>query len=229
MLVQASKTAYCNPPTIFGKHTDTQVIIHDVGDMVIVAFRGSKEIEDWLTDFDVDRVAFPVGAVHHGFSRAIRDIFDSLKSALQDPFARPVRPALYITGHSLGGALAVLAAFLLTQDGFDVQGVYTFGQPRVGDSLFCAAYDRQLGDRTFRIVNQADIVPRVPGLLLGYRHAGQKYFISPFHKKLELNPKFWALASADLFDISRDWVTQRQIALLADHRIDRYIAELKNL
>jgi hypothetical protein len=76
-----------------------------------------------------------------------------------------------ITGHSLGGALALLAAATWV-DGEPVQGVYTYGQPMVGKADFVSSVRRRLLDRYFRFVNDSDVVPRVPP---GYRHSGQLY------------------------------------------------------
>jgi triacylglycerol lipase len=76
---------------------------------------------------------------------------------------------LWLTGHSLGGALAMLAAnelFSRAERGAaPIAGVYTFGQPRVGNAGFRDAYDTLLKGRTFRIVHGDDVVPRIPCLL----------------------------------------------------------------
>ena len=74
----------------------------------------------------------------------------------------PPRRKLYITGHSLGAALATIEAFNLTREGVPVESVYTIGSPRVGDPAFRDEYDKRLKDRTFRHVNYSDIVTRVP-------------------------------------------------------------------
>jgi hypothetical protein len=72
-------------------------------------------------------------------------------------------PRVFVTGHSLGGALAVLAASVLLSEGRQqIAAVYTYGQPRVGDPEFSAAFDAKLGALTFRYVNDLDIVPHVP-------------------------------------------------------------------
>jgi hypothetical protein len=65
---------------------------------------------------------------------------------------------LFITGHSMGGALAVLTAWRLATLGRPPVATYTFGAPRVGDTTFCSGYALP----TYRIVNRLDIVPEVP-------------------------------------------------------------------
>ncbi|WP_437954610.1 lipase family protein [Sorangium sp. So ce119] len=90
--------------------------------------------------------------------------------------------ALYITGHSLGAAMAALAAARLFTDTKygDIRrllrGVYTFGQPMVGDAAFAARAEELLGDRYFRFVYANDIVPRLPPLSTGrFAHFGRAY------------------------------------------------------
>lgn len=93
---------------------------------------------------------------------------------------RPLR-SLYITGHSLGGAMAVIAAALLFADEINAEirsalrGVYTFGQPMVGGEAFSAACERAFGDITFRHVYQNDLVPRFPPRSAGrFEHFGRE-------------------------------------------------------
>jgi hypothetical protein len=82
-----------------------------------------------------------------------------------------------MTGHSLGGALAELcAAQALFVSRIPVQGVYTFGQPRVGTKDFADAVHARLGSGIFRFVNDRDIVPRVPLFSMGFCHYGSQRF-----------------------------------------------------
>jgi len=84
---------------------------------------------------------------------------------------------LWITGHSLGGALAVLAAENLSAQGVEIQGVYTYGQPRVGDSKFAKNFDLRMKNKTYRFVYDEDVVPRVPSALQGYCHVGTECYL----------------------------------------------------
>jgi triacylglycerol lipase len=99
-------------------------------------------------------------------------------------------PTLWLTGHSLGGALAVLAgaAFSMWSDApiRSVNGIYTFGQPRVGLYKFCGNYDHLLSRKTFRFVNNQDLVPRVPFRGWDYADLGQMiHFDSSGQPKLQ--------------------------------------------
>ncbi len=94
--------------------------------------------------------------------------------------------ALYLTGHSMGGALAVLTAALVHADPAlaalqrVLRGVYTFGQPMVGEADFTHGAEKKFGDRLFRHVYENDIVPRLPSILNGrYRHFGTEYRSTP--------------------------------------------------
>ncbi len=159
----------------FFSKLSTQCFIASNDQFAIVAFRGSegwnlnepfdprRALADWTTDFDI-RLSdwFRGGKVHRGFKDALEevwaDIFPYMKK-LQDRGCK-----IWVTGHSLGAALATLAA-----DRFqDVQGLYTFGSPRVGDREF----QENFRLRAYRVVNGDDIVSRVPPAGI-YRHIGE--------------------------------------------------------
>ncbi|WP_438031820.1 lipase family protein [Sorangium sp. So ce204] len=105
----------------------------------------------------------------------------SMVGALEDAL-RFKMEALYITGHSLGGALAVLAAALIYSDEKLrelrplLRGIYTFGQPMVGDRAFATKFQREFGDRLFRHVYRRDVIPHLPPRSAGvFEHFGQEY------------------------------------------------------
>jgi hypothetical protein len=96
--------------------------------------------------------------------------------------ARHPMEVLYIAGHSLGGALAVLTGALLCSRSESsglwekVRGVYTFGQPMVGDQAFARRLEDTLGRSLFRHVYRQDIVPRLPPRVMGrFAHLGREY------------------------------------------------------
>ena len=135
---------------------------------------------------------------------------------------------MWVTGHSLGGALAMLFALRLKlRRGLTVAGVYTFGQPRVGNLPFSLAYDKALRTCTYRVVHADDLVPRVPWLLGAFRHCGTEVFYSAFSLEpsaFPIDPPWWAKAPADIFGAWREWRRQGRGALLNDHHISRYLA-----
>lgn len=75
-----------------------------------------------------------------------------------------------VTGHSLGGAMAILCAADLKNLFGNVDSTYTFGQPRVGNPAF-ASWFQSTHPNTFRLVDYADIVPHLPPSNLGFVHS----------------------------------------------------------
>lgn len=122
--------------------------------MLVLAFRGTQAcLKDITTDLKADLVSAPGGGrIHHGFLEAYQKIESQIKASIAGHDDLP----LYITGHSLGGALAMVTTRYL---GYDSTGAtYTYGCPRVADDEFY----RRVKTPVYRIVNSADAVPRVP-------------------------------------------------------------------
>jgi hypothetical protein len=142
---------------------------------VIVAFRGT-EPDQWRDIFDDASFALAPWVragtlVHRGFRDALQRIWDRLHAKLV-PLA--ATRSVWFTGHSLGAALATLAADRADFDGF----VCTLGSPRVGDHAFTAAFDRRFRGRSLRYVSGADVVTHVPPPLpLPYDHVARQRHI----------------------------------------------------
>jgi triacylglycerol lipase len=148
------------------------------GDFAIVAFRGtqSDQWDDLFLDAKFRPVDWKNGQVHQGF----KDGFDEIRGKLEGAIKQhaPGRP-LWLTGHSLGGALAVLMADHL---GKAVQGVYTVGCPRVGNQIFAGHFNEEFEGRSFRYVNDHDGVThmppeKVPFLKGSYTHVEERRWI----------------------------------------------------
>ncbi len=202
-LLDAAAEAY-QTHTVCDPHTDAQACIHDRGDCVVVAFRGSKAAVDFVQDAKFELAEYLwmheslIAEVHDGFLEDFQAIggpvVDGVKTLLA---ARAAFRPVFVTGHSLGGALAILCALELVREKVPVTGVYTYGQPRVGNRTFAGLYDSRLADKTWRLVNANDLVPRLPGLLLGYRHCGQEILLTPGGGYL-VNPPWWQTARSDV-------------------------------
>ena len=186
------------------RFSDTQGFVAQNDQVVLVVFRGTQPDQpvDWLSDFEASHETWghPVGKVHKGFYEALRAVWG------QPIGGREILPArllnrgdrtVWITGHSLGGALAELCA---AQASFvshvPVQGVYTFGQPRAGDETFARTVHAAFGTRCFRFVNNCDIVPRVPFFGMGFRHYGSEIFFDHQEKEVDGEPCVENLANA---------------------------------
>jgi hypothetical protein len=179
------------------------------GRVVILCYQGTPptNVITWLTDLEIDPVKVempaPGGsreyAVHAGFYRNVRSTRYVLEGALTEAIeGRSVRPggepmpngmeALYITGHSLGGAsAAMLATMLLGEPEFEpiarrLRAVYTFGAPMIGSPEFAKACneDEFLRERVIRYIYASDIVPQVPPAESGpFAHFGTEYQYKP--------------------------------------------------
>lgn len=167
--------------------TDTQAFIAANDDIMVLVFRGTNSWEDWMTNFDVPKVPSAVGFVHLGFKKALDSVWVDIYDAVMS--WKAPKQTLWVTGHSLGGALATLAVDRLTEENVElVSGLYTFGQPRVGNKQFADNFDRKMQRVTFRIVDDEDIVTKVP--LPGYYHIGHEYYIDNVGKISHVNT-FW--------------------------------------
>jgi triacylglycerol lipase len=152
---------------------------------LVVAFAGTDPViaANWITDFNIR--TGPDG-VHRGFSDGVACVGPALIAALAGTTKH-----IFLVGHSLGGALAVVAAWRLTADGWDfadwippderidlgrIAGVVTYGMPRAGDEAFEAAYrSRGLWQKTARLEYGNDIIPSLPPAAIGqlaFRHVG---------------------------------------------------------
>jgi triacylglycerol lipase len=137
----------------------------------IVAFAGTDPIvlANWLTDFDAH-----IGNAQtaDGYRIAAAAVADQVKKAISAPAL--ANNKIFVTGHSLGGALAALSAHEILGKGAEVTAVYTFGMPRAGSPDFAATqYDPSLGSRTYRLVQGQDLVPTVAPAEIGFHHLGR--------------------------------------------------------
>ncbi|GAA2071102.1 lipase family protein [Actinomadura alba] len=178
------------------------------GRVAILCYRGTEPANfiNWLTAWDVEpermgyQLGDPCAGVHAGFYRNVRatryEVMQALRRALKGESLRgtlngerdhePGRlEALYITGHSLGGAMAALMAVMMQHerkyeelaDLLNAGAVYTFGQPMIGDPSFAAACEKNsfLRDKVIRYTYDNDVVPHLPPRTSGpYKHFGRE-------------------------------------------------------
>ena len=136
-------------------------------DAVILVFRGTEpdDLHDVIADMKFMLVPHEKsGLVHHGFIQALNAVWDQLEPIFEAAKPRPV----WVAGHSLGAALALLAGERLG----GAQAVYTYGAPRIGSRGFRDQYPCPV----YRLVNNNDIVTMIPPPVL-YRHVGEEWFI----------------------------------------------------
>jgi triacylglycerol lipase len=154
----------------------------------IVAVRGTKTIWDWLADIDAAPVPYlpnpAAGLVHMGFQLVYEHIRTSIASLLKTN-CQGVQTT-WVTGHSLGGALAVLGAFdiLKNVNMGPVPQLYTFAGPRTGAPDFSKNFNALI-PLCNRIVNFMDVVPQVPLPPL-YEHVGQETLVHGGFRPLDV-------------------------------------------
>jgi triacylglycerol lipase len=218
--------------------TEAHALVQETDTAVVVAFRGTHRPQDFVVDGEAWRFQTPQYGVHWGFWNCIcslaRDVNDAVAGTASPPSTGPSTSSghgsgrgkpLFITGHSLGGALAMLYAAKWSPA---PRAVYTFGQPRVGDARFRDFYNATLGARTWRVVNEEDIVPRIPSALAGYRHAGNEAFLASVRGVWRLNPPLWLKALSD----ARGMLRARRMCLaelVRDHEMGKYVEALETI
>ena len=142
---------------IESKWTSTTVYIAKRKSIDIIAFRGTQQGRDWLTDALVVPVPYAGRLCHGGFAMAHRSVWKEVKKHI-DPKKRTL-----ICGHSLGGALAELSAAKLNGK-HDNINLITFGKPNV----FFKGFKRPMKlDTQISCVQGSDMVARVPRLCYG--------------------------------------------------------------
>jgi hypothetical protein len=233
------------------KATDTLALVAASRDCGFVVFRGTRDVRNWMSDLDVRRVAADLAGegacqdtrgrvcspdgrkVHEGFACALGSVEEELEEAMK-AWGEDAR-TVFFAGHSLGGALAMLAGARMQNAECRMQNwVYTFGQPRVGNRAWAAWYDGRLRERSFRVVHAEDVVPRVPWLLGTFRHAGHEVFFPRTDGTDGTNGTYGTGGTALLdpswvrklaFDFCGLWRRHRPDleALLADHHVDSYV------
>lgn len=141
---------------------------------IIVAFRGSTDIKNWITNLNTVSTSYPFCngcQVHQGFYATYNGVSSLVKSQVEKLMTLFTSAKIVFTGHSLGGALAVLCALDLHRTYNKFDHLTTFGQPRVGNDKLAAYITQQLPN-TFRVINYADTVVHAPPSAFGFRHGG---------------------------------------------------------
>jgi triacylglycerol lipase len=198
--------------------TDTQAFLVKTREYAVLAFRGTeiRKRQDVKTDIAASMVSIIEGRVHTGFIDAYKSIEPQIEASIKKVKDLP----LYITGHSLGAALATIATQYLERNHVirdQIAACYTFGSPRVGNNQF----DQEFKSAIYRVVNTADIVTVIPLLAMGYIHIGDVRFLETstgnVKRAIPIIPRtiFFLAGIIRLFG---PWVY--------DHGIDRYREKL---
>lgn len=198
----------------FISYTNAQCHIIKKEKTIVICFRGTDDVKDWVNNakFSLVKCPFSDGFVHEGFLLEFNKLYPSIIRILQ----KYDFDYLELCGHSLGGALATIGASIFK----NVNILYTYGSPRVG----CKTFTNTISTSHIRVVNNNDIVPRLPPTLFSYSHHGDLVYINckgnivkytTFQKlKDRLLGRYYAWKKCVVFDG------------LYDHSIEKYIQYL---
>jgi hypothetical protein len=227
-----AKTAYADEPAIRLAYpatirvnspdaTDAQYFVErdDATRTQYISVRGTANKANFHEDIEIKvredrRIDIPV---HSGFDDTAEALYGDMK-----PYLKP-KYKTYVTGHSLGGAIAVLLSIYLIEDGYDVVRVVTFGQPK----FTTAEGASRLGFLPLtRVVDENDMVPMLPPVTTHDKTYGTYEHVGPEVILLEgQNYVFLPDHDAERLSVDEFW---RSIGLasLADHHMDKYLRRL---
>jgi len=137
------------------------------GDDVFLVFRGTDTIDEWIQDAKFGQVPYNFvssgGLTEQGFTEIYSGIHQEILATLSDLLGKNPNAKFFVMGHSLGGALAVLAApEIAAQSGFPQPTLYTFAGPRAGNPHFSENTYQPRLSTSWRVVNTNDLVPFLP-------------------------------------------------------------------
>ena len=202
----------------------TQALAATDSTHLYIAFRGTEANPiDWSRNARFNPLAGEFGRIHSGFGSGVEEVWQEVL----DVIAVSGKPTVF-TGHSLGGALATLAAVRADRAGHLVEAVYTFGQPRVGLRDFGSLFTERLGDRTYRTINYVDLVTRVPLLLQGYRHVGERLYFDRNGVAL-VGASGWKIALDDIVHRLTHWGRINDTFALSLHSMAAYRERIASL
>ncbi len=138
--------------------TDFQAILLKQNDIWMVAFRGTRSLNNWITDFDVEKNK---EGLHKGFIYATESLLPQIIPIIKDK-------QVILTGHSLGAAMSAIAGIRL-KDICNIKEIVNFGQPRIGNQ---SAVDLLKGIKWTRFKNGKDLVVDVPLEILDFKNGG---------------------------------------------------------
>jgi len=225
-----SEITYKNPKESESEFNDLGFIIigfFDIGgarsyllkekneDKYVLSFRGTEVTEksNVIADMKAGKnIETPAGdKVHSGFRSEINKIWPDIEKAIVNI------KKLDITGHSLGAAMATIAASRIQNK---VETLVTFGSPRVGDKQFVD----NLNVRHYRVQNNCDDVTKVPPRLMGFRHHGTHVYMNFYGEFRSFSP--WQRVKDMIRSRILGWENGEHFLGIKDHLMTNYIDQL---
>ena len=207
-------TKYCDK-----KGAQCYVVWNDTD--AVICFRGTdpKEMSDIKADLNaIQRKGLHnTGDVHSGFQGEINKIWDLILEKVNELKDHKI----YVTGHSLGGAMATICAKRLQEQNITVQCLYTYGSPRVGDRRWV----KSLQIPHYRFQNNNDVVCKVPFWIMGYRHHGKNVYIGYDGRFGKMN--MWRRFIDSMCGRFKAWSKWQFFDGIYDHDITTYTKRVK--
>ncbi|CAO2657472.1 Nn.00g035980.m01.CDS01 [Neocucurbitaria sp. VM-36] len=160
------------------------VAVDHTNKLIVISFRGSTSIDAWRTNLDFDTTTTDICngcTAHRGFWNSWVDARDRVTPAVKQASTTFPDYKIAVTGHSLGAAIATLAAAQFRNSGYAI-ALYNFGSPRIGGSKISSYITNQAGGN-YRVTHWNDPVPKLPLLTMGYVHISPEYYINKPNKQ----------------------------------------------
>lgn len=222
------KNGWKMPNVRFIDKNETQCFVAGDDEKIIISFRGTEpsKMQDLMSDIKLRFTEHPLGKVHRGFLAAIDYAWGDTIKTIQE--FQTQDQTIWFAGHSLGAALATLGVAKMYDLNQPVHGLYTFGQPRTGDTKFAERFDAKYKLSSFRFVHNNDIVTRVPLSAMGYKHIGSFLYLDAaknLHKDIRWWNEFKDRVKGSIEDLGKPGLDN-----IKDHDMDAYIKGIeKNL
>ena len=194
-------------------------------DYLCMAFRGTDERIDWLDNLNLFREEALFGEFHRGFWRSVEDVWDIVNLQCKRLRRIKKRP-VFFTGHSLGGAMATIAAAIFIDRDQPFTSVYTFGQPRAMDRATARIYNSEARNRHHRFVNNEDIVTRIPTRISGYSHVGNCLYIDT-DGLIHNDPGWWFKFLDTIEGAAESFMENGKPSLVEDHEVGNYLSAVE--
>jgi len=175
--------------------SEVELLINKTGDVsgflaynnklnsIMIVFRGTVpwDIKNWIEDLNFIYTSYANCdngcKVHEGFYGDFKEVQSDMMKKLNSKIKNHPDSQIIVTGHSLGAAIATLAASELISKGIQVDHLYTFGSPRVGDSNYVSWFESKFNtNNVFRITHHMDPVPHLPPLDFTFLHLPYEVF-----------------------------------------------------
>ncbi|KAF1958607.1 alpha/beta-hydrolase [Byssothecium circinans] len=151
---------------------------------IVIAFRGTASIDNWITNInfkEADTNLCKDCTAHAGFWQSWQDSRKEVLTSVEKLTAANPTFKIVTTGHSLGGAIATLAAADLRTLKYKVD-LYTYGAPKVAGSTLSTYITKQ--GNNYRVTHYNDIVPQVPPMFMNFVHISPEYYIKTKNFKI---------------------------------------------